>query len=266
MKDSPLVECFLSRAAAPEDDSPWQTMERLVETMRLEALRQGCSETDYLEACLRLRGVTSLNDAADTRLDGFIEPCGSSFEEGFRVFLGRGAPRRRRFTLAHELCHTFFYEFAPEFKFKPHPTDDLEEALCNHGAGCLLVPRQAVTGNVSGPPSLESLKQLSTQFGVSWTTMFLRLLDLRYWGGALTFWMRLPSGEFVPERFYPERRGSTWRWTDTEVPERAWRSKETVSGRTFIYRVSAAGISFVRRVRYELRRQSNALVGIVAPT
>jgi Zn-dependent peptidase ImmA (M78 family) len=27
---------------------------------------------------------------------------------------------RQRFTIAHEICHTFFYEIVPELKFKPH--------------------------------------------------------------------------------------------------------------------------------------------------
>ena len=51
---------------------------------------------------------------------------------------------RVRFTIAHEICHTFFYEIVPELKFVSHPTDPAEERLCNAGAAALLMPNYDV--------------------------------------------------------------------------------------------------------------------------
>ena len=49
--------------------------------------------------------------------------------------------KRMRFTIAHELCHTYFYELVPELKFCDHGPNDEEEAICNQGAAALLIPR-----------------------------------------------------------------------------------------------------------------------------
>jgi hypothetical protein len=74
----------------------------------------------------------------DLPCDGLIEPIGTTYSAGFRMRLKKNAADvRLRFTIAHELCHTFFYELVPEFKFVAHESDDSEERLCNWGAASL---------------------------------------------------------------------------------------------------------------------------------
>jgi len=73
--------------------------------------------------------------------DGSLEPLGKGFDQGFKLTLNARSPKNRvRFTQAHELCHTFFYQYVPEIKFRPHLEDPGEEQLCNFGAAELLMP------------------------------------------------------------------------------------------------------------------------------
>jgi hypothetical protein len=58
---------------------------------------------------------------------------------------------RQRFTYAHELCHTLFFDLAAPIPNRPYPyrrgiADSFEESLCNFGAGLLLMPEEAVSG------------------------------------------------------------------------------------------------------------------------
>jgi hypothetical protein len=61
---------------------------------------------------------------------------------------GRNAsPRRQRFTIAHEIAHTFFYRFLPDGRPKKVNgalNHDQEEALCHLAAGRILVPRELI--------------------------------------------------------------------------------------------------------------------------
>jgi len=77
-------------------------------------------------------------------VDGVVEVKGSGFEIQIRSDKDQAVPvsdvdsaaltTRERFTFAHEISHTFFYdaEFRP---IRPKPSKQLLEALCNLGAG-----------------------------------------------------------------------------------------------------------------------------------
>ena len=71
---------------------------------------------------------------------------------------------RRRFRLAHEVAHTFFYDRSGD---RPTPTVDRtegEERFCDHFAAALLVPPLASSAL---PPDARSLLWLQQQFDVS---------------------------------------------------------------------------------------------------
>jgi len=106
-----------------------------------------------------------------------------TFRDGFRVRLKLGmSDVRARFTLAHEACHTFFYQLVPEIKFFPHDRDSEKERLCNFGAAGFLVPASPLRRQVRTlPRCLESLELLASNYGVSPLTMALRLRGLGYW-------------------------------------------------------------------------------------
>ena len=69
------------------------------------------------EQFLKLRKV-QLVPSNNLRCDGYIQPQGRSSSEGFTMLVNKKLPQSRiRFTIAHEICHTIFYEIVPELKF-----------------------------------------------------------------------------------------------------------------------------------------------------
>jgi hypothetical protein len=70
----------------------------------------------------------------DLKADGALVPLGAEFSAGFRMILRRDLPEGRiNFTVAHEICHTFFYERVPEIKFSAHPVDEEGSAFATAG-------------------------------------------------------------------------------------------------------------------------------------
>jgi IrrE N-terminal-like domain len=103
----PLVNLFTSRAGT-SGESPWKIMEELVERLRCDA---GVASSLSLDRYLKARKVLEKHADAGIGCDGYIEPIGASFNHGFRLVVNDAAPMvRQRFTMAHEICHTFFYE------------------------------------------------------------------------------------------------------------------------------------------------------------
>lgn len=134
---------------------------RYVERCVKRLLDQGNSDTrpDLVDLA-RHRGVRSIL-CCSLPADGTIEPIVG----GFRIYLRSNEyreiemckpepalPVRVRFTLAHEIVHTFFYErrvtgdfdVSVPARIKGWRTD-LVEPLCQFGAGLLLVPQEILT-------------------------------------------------------------------------------------------------------------------------
>jgi len=74
--------------------------------------------------------------------DGFVVHLKSNKEQLVPVTAvdSSAMSSRQRFTLAHELSHTFFYDSKRQ-PIKPHPRRRLLESACNYGALHLLLPR-----------------------------------------------------------------------------------------------------------------------------
>ncbi len=214
---NPLVDLFVRRMGVTHN-SPWRIMEDLVEHLRCDTrLASALSLDRYLE----FRNIIEKRLSCDIGCDGYIEPMGVNFADGFRLVLNEASPAvRQRFTIAHEICHTFFYEIVPDLKFKPHATDSFEEALCNHGAAVLLMPAEDVRAHVSiRDVSLATLEELSQRYSVSIEAAFLRVRGLRLWNCEMTVWHRMISGEFVVDRLHGSPKVD-WRWVDGSIPSR----------------------------------------------
>ena len=212
---TPLVDLFVRRMGVTHN-SPWRIMEDLVEHLRCDTrLASALSLDRYLE----FRNIIEKRLSCDIGCDGYIEPMGANFADGFRLVLNEASPAvRQRFTIAHEICHTFFYEIVPDLKFKPHATDSFEEALCNHGAAVLLMPAEDVRAHVSvRDVSLATLEELSQRYSVSIEAAFLRVRGLRLWNCEMTVWHRMISGEFVVDRLHGSPKVD-WRWVDGSIP------------------------------------------------
>jgi hypothetical protein len=114
--------------------------------------------------------------------EGVLTPV----QGGFRIYLQsnfahqKTAKHRERFTIAHELVHTFYYDRDGDVPkpIKRLPSKDALERLCHMGASQILVPegllkREAKTrGQVA---SVESLLDLAAVFDVSAEVLIRRL-------------------------------------------------------------------------------------------
>jgi len=253
---TPLVSLFVERSGFA-GRSPLDAIEDRVELLHREVGGTGRgSLTRYFEA----RNVRETELVPGLKSDGLIRPLGASFEDGFVVGLKRELPEvRRRFTEAHELCHTFFYELVPEVKFQPHDADALEERLCNHGAAALLVPRDGLAKRLEGRrPSLTALDELAQRYGVSFEAMFMRLRHLGLWDCHLSIWHRTTAGRYMALQTYGWKRAE-WNWMHEEALDAAWKGGAIVTGSTFVYREDEDGRSFARPIQYEARRHGSVI-------
>lgn len=256
-----LVELFVSRAGT-HDASAWHVMDFLVEELRRETK---CASALCLDRYLEARRVTERRINPDLTYDGYIEPFGKSFADGFRVVTKESdLSYRARFTVAHEICHTFFYELIPEIKFANHPTDSLEEALCNHGAASLLIPFSDLKEQVKHKNvSIATLEHLSERYKVSLETVFLRLRSSKMWTCEMTIWHHMTSGAFNVDRIYGWLRAD-WKWADNSIPSRAWHqsSSKSITGHDFVYFDAPSGYSEFRPIFFEIKRRGERLVSL----
>ncbi|MCC6394686.1 MAG: ImmA/IrrE family metallo-endopeptidase [Bryobacterales bacterium] len=128
-----------------------------VEQRAAELLRQGsCVQAPELVSLSLAQHVTAVI-LRDQFSDGSLEVVPG----GFRIYLKSVTPGqipldtsepqlpvRMRFTWAHELAHTMFYELPDgpnsagdlPFPRRPRPRKDRLEALCQYGAAAILIP------------------------------------------------------------------------------------------------------------------------------
>lgn len=126
-------------------------------------------------------------------IGGCIEPV----EGGFNVYIRDKSTRslslndsqdvsflspRQRFTLAHEIAHTFFYDLSldPPQVSKQAPKSQIVEWLCQQGASQLLLPEYALKQELtkSGPVGLHMAVKLGKIFRASTEAVIRRMDEL----------------------------------------------------------------------------------------
>ena len=212
---------------------------------------------------LASRKILSVRIAQQIGCDAALEPIGTMYTHGFNILLTRQSSfARLRFTLAHEICHTFFYEFVPDVKFLPHEIDATEERLCDFGAAELLMPASPVQKTATDYPiCIQSLRVLAEQFSVSVAAMFLRLRSLRLWNCVLSEWHRMLNGQFQLSNFYGGKR-LPWEWEDPSILSYAWQSQKSSFGRTFVRHEGEQGQRFYFPARFEVQRVGNRILSL----
>lgn len=260
---SKLVTLFLDRCGAT-GSSPTDAIEQYVERLRRHVAG---SSRGTLDRWREARKVAPPELVPDLDAEGEIRPLGTRWTDGFAMRIKAQLPAvRRRFTEAHEICHTFFYELVPEIKFAPHFTDPEEERLCNHGAAALLLPANDVRAHAAhGAVSLSALAELASEWGVALSTMFFRLRQLGLWQCRLSLWHRTVSGDFVARETYGWLKGEC-RWAHEGVLEQAWskRGPGSLTGSTFILNEDPNGISYACPVFYEVERRGDIIVALMS--
>lgn len=133
-----------------------------------------------LAALARLRRVTEIRvDPRLTGLDGFTHVEG----DGLVIRVRDTSSARGRFTVAHEIGHSFFYDLDGARPLARTSFGAKEEGWCHVFARCLLMPRlwlEAVTQHIDDP-SLMKLFLLADAYRVSPEAMAWRLQDLGTW-------------------------------------------------------------------------------------
>lgn len=213
-----------------------------------------------LEPFLLLRNIKEFETCEALTYDGYLEPWGHAFGDGFKMVVRKDTSEERlRFTVGHELCHSFFYELVPELKYCSNATDNQEELLCNVGAAAFLIPatglrRRAAASGIS----LRTLEKLSEEYRVSIVAMCLRLRRLRVWMGEVSIWSRVADGTFRVENLYSGSKHA-WSWIDASILRSAWQSNLRSVGHTFLYCRDGSGTQFFKPVSYEIARRGNKL-------
>jgi hypothetical protein len=109
---------------------------------------------------------------------------------GFRIYFQsnfehqRRMKLRQRFTIAHELTHTFYYESTDEMPrpVKKSPTGERLEQLCHMGASQILMPESLLNDIVQlrgEPASAAYIIDLAATFEVSPEVAIRRLQELK---------------------------------------------------------------------------------------
>lgn len=121
---------------------------------------------------------------------------------GFSIVVNPNlSSHRRRFTLAHEVGHSFFYDWmtnVPTLRFRSSRYW-VQEGYASEIARDILLPERLVVRQreATSSPSLESLRSLSKCFDVSADVLRRRLVeDLRLWDCVL-FQSRPSNGEIA---------------------------------------------------------------------
>lgn len=255
---SALVRQFVERAGEGSSDSPEAVIVRCVEKLRAEVGRSG-PVADLMPYRQR-RNVHAQEFIVNEGCDGWLRPKGATYESGFVMGVrGDVAAVRQRFTVAHELCHSFFYEYVPELKFQPHATDLQEETLCDRGAACLLLPEDSLRQDAQGRAvSVACLDDLARLYAVSRKAMFLRLRDLGLWKCELSVWQPTVNGKFMLEDVLGGRRGREWSWAIDDIPQNVWQGRRE-KGQTWIHFKDESGSWTARRVYFDAQRLENRI-------
>jgi len=139
-----------------------------------------------LEQIAMHRGVVAIDAEAAIASDGQLIPLQQG---GYRLRIAAGSNRQRsRFTMAHEIAHTYFKD-APEPAKKSRSwsrtinSDALEERFCDLFAASLLLPKESALAEFRSLAELKvpselarKIEQIAAEWGIS-TLAALRRLD-----------------------------------------------------------------------------------------
>ncbi|MBI4524831.1 MAG: ImmA/IrrE family metallo-endopeptidase [Deltaproteobacteria bacterium] len=111
----------------------------------------------------------------------------ASWTQSYETDGGISLPKRTRFSIAHEIIHTFFFQKrhkpVSRLQTKHHKTIGSLERACNIGAGLLLLPTQMLWGELDeiDPFRPADLLKLGRKFAVSPHVLINRLAYLGGW-------------------------------------------------------------------------------------
>jgi Zn-dependent peptidase ImmA (M78 family)/O-acetyl-ADP-ribose deacetylase (regulator of RNase III) len=198
-------------AFAGEHD-PMEVVVEKARTLTLEAMQEGWAGPPFspFELAERLGvQVVAHEDLRDARLLA---------DEDGRPLLEYNPTRPRgrlRFSIAHELAHTFFPDFGEASRYRSGPTAAPDawqlELLCDVAAAELLMPLGSFPELEDAPLQIERLMEMRRVFEVSMEALLLRIAKLTPRAAAVFAASRLdgddPSSDFRIDYVVPSRVG-----------------------------------------------------------
>ncbi|MBI4526113.1 MAG: ImmA/IrrE family metallo-endopeptidase [Deltaproteobacteria bacterium] len=139
----------------------------------------------------RRQGILNVREM-DVRLDGQLLALASG---GYEVILSKSAPvSRRRFTLAHEIAHTFFLSSKSSDGLSCGNSET--EELCNLAASEMLMPTRVLKSIFSSAHDLtiDSLLEGSRLFQCSLEALGWKVLNSDLLTGVLLIWREKMQG------------------------------------------------------------------------
>ncbi len=133
---------------------------------------------------------------------------------GFEIWLSLAIPQvRKRFSLAHELGHTFFYDRQtnPPTRMIARTASGLisykEEDICNAFARELLIPTDLINISINGFKELNNIALINKLADIYWVSkelMAIRLLrDLSGFESLVAFFKEINSSDFYSKTRSP---------------------------------------------------------------
>lgn len=188
--------------------------------------------------------------------DGSIQPS----KEGFIVKVNTNhLYERQRFSIAHELIHTLFYDTSVLPPKRPYRSESniQEEKICNVGAAELLVPSTFISEIIGRYKfSIKSLLVLASIFCVSPRVMSMRLIDLGLWDANILYYRLMQESDtnkptslriewFATKRYWiPKMDG-----VDNEIILEAFKEKSYKTGIADLYIGNMRGDFFIECLR-----------------
>lgn len=153
-----------------------------------------------------LRGVSAISEKP-LRCDGIISVNSSG---SYLIQVNQDHPEsRKRFTIAHEIGHTFFFDVDSEIRQRVRDTNldrisssDSEELLCNYAGAEILMPHLQFRSLVrAGGPGSESLIRMARHFNVSIQACSKRAVQLLRVKLAIVLWRYNTANQYYESRW-----------------------------------------------------------------
>lgn len=161
-----------------------ETAEMLAAKMRGELLRVSDSEPINMKTMLRQLNVMTIYRPLSDRLFGLSLQTHDR-KHKFMLVNSNSRRGRQHYTIAHELYH-LYYDDNPKAHFCKYSTQtDSAERSANLFASALLMPKEGLLQNVPSEEivrkevSIDTLLRMEQLYGVSHTSLVLRLKELR---------------------------------------------------------------------------------------
>ncbi len=141
------------------------------ELLARQPTEAGHTPLEVLASCQGIRHIHHSPLDAEMECSGLLVPKDGGYEVTLR---SDETEERRRFSLGHEICHTFINDYCPGAAH----SDEIEK-LCNIGASELTMPAERFVPFLAERTlSLAAFDDCAEEFGVSFPAARRRAMDL----------------------------------------------------------------------------------------